>query len=83
VLVNGTALNEPYVTRRDAGSMKATQIAPDSYFVLGDNRRGSLDSRDWGPVPSKNIIGRAFVGFWPLDRWHALRVFTPPAELSR
>ena len=77
VLVNGVALNEPYVTHTDRNDMTETRVPPKSYFVLGDNRRASNDSRDWGPVPAENIIGRAWVSFWPLNRWHALSIARP------
>ena len=53
------------------------KVLPDTYFVLGDNRGSSNDSRNWGAVPADNIIGRAWMSFWPLDRWHVLGAFQP------
>ncbi len=47
-------------------------LGPDEYFVLGDNTRNSLDSRYWGPVPGKNMIGRATRIYWPFTRINAL-----------
>jgi signal peptidase I len=61
VFVNGTALNEPYVdpqNNKSARSMQPMTLAPDSYFVLGDNRDNSSDSRIWGPLKRELIYGK-------------------------
>lgn len=73
--INGEELSEPYITQTDRRDMDPVEVEEGTYFVLGDNRRASNDSRDWGTVPAGNIIGRAWVSFWPLDRWHALSAF--------
>lgn len=64
---SGLKLNEPYVayTKQDNFSEK---LGPDEYFVMGDNRAGSSDSRIWGPVPKKYIIGRPIVRLLPLNK---------------
>jgi signal peptidase I len=51
--------------------MRETVLGPDEYFVLGDNRLHSNDSRNWGPVPLENIVGRAWIGYWPLSDFTA------------
>jgi signal peptidase I len=70
VIVDGVTLNETYVDPRNQGNMFRSisnmVVPPDDYFVLGDNRAGSSDSRDWGFVPKQNIIGRAAIVYWPL-----------------
>ena len=72
VYVNGTPRDEPYITRPGVGSLAETTVPEGTFFVLGDNRAASNDSRDWGPVPFDDIVGRAWVSFWPLNRWQAL-----------
>lgn len=68
VYLNGEKLEEDYVEHRSFESMAEITVPKDSYFVLGDNRTNSSDSRFWGFVPEKNIIGRASVVFWPITK---------------
>jgi signal peptidase I len=70
VYVNGKALSESYVleTYRDHMSMPRRTVPPDQYFVLGDHRSSSNDSRSWGMVPRSFIYGKAVFVYWPLDR---------------
>lgn len=66
---NGFTLDEPYVTLGSIGNQTVNEeLAEDEYFVLGDNRESSSDSRVWGPLPEKNLIGRALVRLLPLDQ---------------
>ncbi|MBO0778388.1 MAG: signal peptidase I [Ktedonobacteraceae bacterium] len=73
VFVNGKQLAEPYIDPARQGNPYASihpitnmKVPPGAYFVLGDNRNGSSDSRDWGCVPTQNVIGRAALVYWPL-----------------
>jgi signal peptidase I len=68
VLVNGRALEEPYVlgANEDHRSYPTHEIRAGHFFVLGDNRKGSNDSRSWGLVPKRYIYGKAFLRIWPL-----------------
>ncbi len=75
VLVNNQILIEPYLpegTQTYGGAFLETgetvTVPEDQYFVLGDNRSHSSDSRDWGFVPKENIIGKAWLRYWPLNR---------------
>src|SRR5205823_10056225 len=73
VYVNGRQLVEAYVPpdNRDANSWRdgEEQVVPDSkYFVLGDHRNQSSDSRMWGYVPRENIYGKAVFVYWPLQK---------------
>jgi signal peptidase I len=68
VYIDGLLLREPYVKQRGASSHRRVKIPKDNYYVLGDNRTGSCDSRDWGPLPRANIIGRVIATYWPPSR---------------
>lgn len=78
VYVNGKALQEKYINGQQTSTdvcpagepaylAKPVVVPPNSYLVLGDNRRNSYDGRCWGLVPSDRIIGRASIRFWPLN----------------
>ena len=70
VIVNGRRLKEDYVPPafRDFQSIPPKHIPSNSYFVLGDHRSSSNDSRAWGTVPRGNIYGKAVFIYWPLDK---------------
>jgi signal peptidase I len=65
VIVCGHALPEPYVAAQATSGVIAAQIIPaGTYFVLGDNRTDSLDSRSWGVLPREAVVGRARMVLW-------------------
>lgn len=59
-------LTEPYIVNEDATYTKSVTLPADEYFVMGDNRPNSSDSRLWGPLPKKNIIGRVDLRLLPV-----------------
>jgi signal peptidase I len=61
-------LSEPYVVSEDATYTQDSVLGTDQYFVMGDNRPRSSDSRIWGALPKKNIIGRAYVRLLPANQ---------------
>jgi signal peptidase I len=65
VFVNDAVLREPYVQFPDTRSAPAVVVPADAYYVLGDNRADSDDSRNWGAVRAPDIVGKALVGIWP------------------
>jgi signal peptidase I len=75
VYVNGQPLDEDYVppAYADTRSYPDTVVPPDSYFVLGDHRSMSNDSRDFGPVNQSYIYGKAVFGYWPMDKLGRVR----------
>lgn len=68
VYINGKLLKEAPSTNRDNSNFGPLKIGPDSYFVLGDNRSSSYDSRAWGTLPRANIAGIVFIRVWPFIR---------------
>ena len=83
VFVDGKQLIEKYLPKRDTSQsdavarcrqpeMAAVTVPKGQVFVLGDNRPQSMDSRVFGPVDKKSVVGRAFVVIWPINRWRWL-----------
>jgi len=62
------ALAEPYIVNEDATYTRDVSLNPEEYFVMGDNRPNSSDSRVWGPLPKKDIIGRVDLRLLPLKK---------------
>jgi signal peptidase I len=69
ISINGRTLKEPYIGRGHRGNGTGTwQVPRGQYFVLGDNRAQSCDSRYWGSVPRSNLIGSVVARYWPFSR---------------
>ena len=73
VYVDGQPLDEPYVLYANLRSWAPQLVGPEEYFVLGDNRPSSNDSRQWGMLPAGEIIGKALFCYWPPQYWGAMR----------
>jgi len=76
VYINGIPLDEPYTLpeppkhNKDFGPQELSEV---EYFVMGDNRNGSNDSRSWGPIEQDDIIGRAWFIYWPPNKWGVIK----------
>jgi signal peptidase I len=71
VLINGGLLNEPYVNgaQTSCGNYcRPFTLGPDEYFLMGDNRVNSLDSRSFGPIPASQMVGRVVLRYWPIKQ---------------
>jgi signal peptidase I len=73
VYINGKLQDEPFINKKTpcqelCNLEHAIRVPPDHFFMMGDNRGQSADSREWGPVPKDSIIGNAFLTYWPPRR---------------
>jgi signal peptidase I len=83
VYVNGRTLQEPYVPPQyeDLSDYGPVRVPAGNYFVMGDHRISSNDSRVFGPVPRRYIYGRAVFAYWPMDHFGSLS--TTEAQLKK
>jgi len=81
VYADGKRLEEPYVPSQfaDSSTYGPVRVPPDEYFVMGDHRASSNDSRVFGPVPSRYIYGKAVFAYWPMDHFGLI----PPSAEQR
>lgn len=73
VLVNGKALDEPYIASQPRYTLNPQTVPDDSYFVLGDNRNNSNDSHMGWTVPRQNIVGKGWLSIWPPADWGTIK----------
>ncbi len=65
LFINDEELEEPYALHTGGYAWGPQRLGEDEYFVLGDNRNSSSDSRNWGPLPRDAIVGKAWISYWP------------------
>lgn len=80
VYVDGALLKEPYLAGFDDSDVPAETVPEGHYYMLGDNRSVSYDSRSLGAISMSQIIGKAWLSYWPLDRLNVLDADSPPLQ---
>jgi len=80
ILINGELLDEPFQPLTGAYSSPPQVIPEDQIYVLGDNRNNSNDSHTWGSLPIENIVGRAWISYWPPELWGVIPRDVPTEE---
>ncbi|OQY42211.1 MAG: signal peptidase I [Anaerolineaceae bacterium 4572_78] len=69
IIIDGVLLDEPFGARIGLHTMGASPIPEGNFFVMGDNRPYSNDSRSWGTVAEDRIVGRVWISYWPPESW--------------
>lgn len=76
VIVNGLTLHEPYISAPFNFDTNTWKLGANEFFVMGDNRDNSLNSRTWGPLNRSYIVGKAVAVYWPLSDWQWVNTFS-------
>jgi len=79
VYINDQLLEEPYETKPGSYSWGPSIVGKDEIFVLGDNRDFSSDSHNWGMLPLRYVVGKAWICYWPPSCWTAFRDYEFPS----
>lgn len=82
VFINGELLDEPFLPTPGSYTTPARVVPEGQVFVLGDNRNNSNDSHTWGPLPIENIVGRAWISYWPPVYWGTIPRDAPTKEAT-
>ncbi len=82
VFINNEPLAEPFQPQPGSYNMDAITVEAGRIFVLGDNRNNSNDSHNWGTLPIENIVGRAWLSYWPPDQWGVIPRDIPTKEAT-
>ncbi|MCH8901016.1 MAG: signal peptidase I [Chloroflexi bacterium] len=77
VYIDDQPLTEPYIKARPSSDFGPVVVPADCYFVMGDNRNNSSDSRGWGAVPKDNIIGQSWLTYWPFSSFGLVNNHSP------
>ena len=72
--IDGVILEEPYLTSKDSSNKGSIELGNGEYYVMGDNRSHSNDSRAWGAVPEENLRGKVWMVYWPAPGIHILNI---------